>query len=200
GRGSDRALVGRRSASSHGASRLGRCSLASPSSSLLAAEAAALGAYVAVFMNTSTKLKRLVRSAIYVIARKEFLKIRRDRRTLVVIVTLPIMMLLIYGFGIRYDVTSVPMAVADFDRSQASHDFLDRFFASGYFVRVDTADSYARLERDLDSGRARIAVVIPPEFRRKVTLREKVRLQALVDGTDNNTASIALGYFNSITQ
>src|SRR3989454_10800898 len=54
-RGSDRALVGRRFASSHGASRLGRCSLASPSSSLLAAEAAALGAYVAVFMNTSTK-------------------------------------------------------------------------------------------------------------------------------------------------
>src|SRR6058998_3219628 len=54
GRGSDRALVGRRSASSHGASRLGRCSLASPSSSLLASEAAALGAYVAVFMATST--------------------------------------------------------------------------------------------------------------------------------------------------
>ena len=145
-------------------------------------------------------VKRLVRSAIYVIARKEFLKIRRDRRTLAVIVTLPIMMLLIYGFGIRYDVTSVPMAVADFDRSQASHDFLDRFFVSGYFVRVDTADSYARLERDLDSGRARIAVVIPPEFGRKITLREKVRLQALVDGTDNNTASIALGYFNSIVQ
>jgi ABC-2 type transport system permease protein len=142
----------------------------------------------------------LRRTATAVIARKEFLKIRRDRRTLAVIVVLPIMMLLIYGFGIRYDVRSVGMAVLNFDRSPASADFLDRFFRSGYFARVSDASSYAELERALDSGRARLGLVIPPEFGRRIPAGESVKVQVVVDGTDNNTASIALGYFGSVAQ
>jgi len=143
---------------------------------------------------------QLRQRATVVIARKEFLKIRRDRRTLAVIVVLPIMMLLIYGFGIRYDVRSVPMAVLNFDRSPSSADFLDRFFRSGYFARVTDARSYSELERALDSGRARLGLVIPAEFGRKIPLGESVKVQVVVDGTDNNTASIALGYFGSVAQ
>ena len=139
-------------------------------------------------------------SAIFAIARKEYLKIRRDRRTLAYIIVLPLFMLLLYGFGIRFDVTSVTAAILDYDRSQASRDFLERFFTSGYFVRVVDANSYTQLEDYLNSGRARLGVVIPPDFGRKITLREKTRVQVLVDGTDSNTASIALGYFTSISQ
>jgi ABC-2 type transport system permease protein len=92
------------------------------------------------------------------------------------------------------------MAVLNFDRSPASADFLDRFFRSGYFARVSDASSYAELERALDSGRARLGLVIPPEFGRRIPAGESVKVQVVVDGTDNNTASIALGYFGSVAQ
>ncbi len=140
------------------------------------------------------------RSAIRAIARKELLKIRRDRRTLFFILILPLFMLMIYGFGIRYDVTSVSLAVLDYDRSQTSRQFLERFFTSGHFIRAADVNSYAELTSLLDSGRARLGAVIPPDFGRKVELREKVKVQTLLDGTDNNTASIALGYLTAITQ
>lgn len=145
-------------------------------------------------------MRSLRHSTILVIARKEFIKIRRDRRTMVYIIILPIAMLLLYGFGMRFDVTSVPVAILDYDRSQTSRDFLERFFTSGYFVRVADTNSYSQLEDHLNSGRARLGVVIPPDFGRKITLREKTKVQTLVDGTDSNTASIALGYFTGISQ
>jgi len=145
-------------------------------------------------------VQSLRHSAIFAIARKEFLKIRRDRRTLAYIIILPLFMLLLYGFGIRFDVTSVTVAILDYDRSQASRDFLERFFTSGYFVRVADTHSYSQIEDFLNSGRCRLGVVIPPDFGRKITLREKTKVQTLVDGTDSNTASIALGYFTSIAQ
>src|SRR5512136_436627 len=101
------------------------------------------------------------RSAVYAVARKELLKIRRDRRTLGFIVILPIFMLVLYGFGIRYDVTSVSLAVLDYDRSQTSRQFSERFFTSGYFVRAADVNSYDELARLLDSGGARLGLVIP---------------------------------------
>jgi ABC-2 type transport system permease protein len=140
------------------------------------------------------------RSAIYAIGRKELIRIRRDPRTLGIMIIYPLFMLVLYGFGIRYDVTSVSLAVLDCDRSQTSRAFLERFFTTDYFVRAAEANSYAELTELLDRGRARVGLVIPAKFGQKITLREKVAVQALVDGTDNNTAQIALGYFTAIAQ
>ncbi len=140
------------------------------------------------------------RTSIYAIAWKETLKIRRNRQLLVSIIAFPIMMLILYGFGMRFDVNGVPLAVLDYDGSQTSRDFTRRFFASNYFVRAADVTSYQELQKLLDSSVARIGVVIPPDFGRKIRLREKVAVQTLVDGTDSNTAQIALGYFTGIAQ
>jgi ABC-2 type transport system permease protein len=140
------------------------------------------------------------RSAIYSVAWKEMLKIRRNRQLLMSIVAFPIMMLILYGFGMRFDVNGVSLAVLDFDRSQASRDFVQRFLSSGYFLHVADASSYGELQRLLDSSRARLGVVIPPDFGRKMALRERVAVQTLVDGSDSNTAQIAMGYFTGIAQ
>jgi ABC-2 type transport system permease protein len=145
-------------------------------------------------------VQSLRRSAIYAIAWKETLKIRRNRQLLVSIIVFPIMMLILYGFGMRFDVNGVPLAVLDYDNSQTSRDFVRRFFVSNYFVRAADVSSYDELQKLLDSSAARIGVVIPPEFGRKIHLREKVAVQTLVDGTDSNTAQIALGYFTGIAQ
>jgi ABC-2 type transport system permease protein len=140
------------------------------------------------------------RSAIYAIAWKEMLKIRRNRQLLGSIVAFPVMMLILYGFGLRFDVNGVTLAVLNYDGSQISRDFITRFYASGYFVPAGDVSSYEELQRYLDASRARIGVVIPPDFGRKMQLREKVAVQTLVDGTDSNTAQIALGYFTGISQ
>ena len=140
------------------------------------------------------------RSSVYSVAWKETLKIRRNRQLLASIIVYPIMMLILYGFGMRFDVNGVSLAVLDFDRSQTSRDFVQRFLSSGYFVQVASVSSYGELQRLLDSSDARIGVVIPPDFGRKMALREKVAVQTLVDGSDSNTAQIALGYFTGIAQ
>ncbi len=140
------------------------------------------------------------RSSIYSVAWKEMLKIRRNRQLLMSIVAFPIMMLILYGFGMRFDVNGVSLAVLDFDRSQTSRDFVQRFLSSGYFLHVADVSSYTELQRLLDSSRARLGVVIPPNFGRKMALKEKVAVQTLVDGSDSNTAQIALGYFTGIAQ
>jgi len=140
------------------------------------------------------------RSAIHAIAWKETLKIRRSRQMLASIIVFPIMMLILYGFGMRFDVSGVPLAVLDYDGSQASRAFTRRFFASNYFVRAADVSSYEEMQKLLDSSAARIGMIIPPDFGRKIRLHEKVAVQTLVDGTDNNTAQIALGYFTGITQ
>ena len=138
--------------------------------------------------------------AVRAVARKELLRIRRDPRTLLFIIIFPIFMLILYGFGIRYDVRSVPVAVLDLDQSQSGRDYLERFFSTGYFVRAADVDSYGMLAPLLDAGRVRLAVVIPSGFGRDLALHKRVAVQALLDGTDNNTASIALGYFNAISR
>jgi ABC-2 type transport system permease protein len=139
-------------------------------------------------------------NAIRAIAWKEALKIRRNRQLLISIIAFPIMMLILYGFGMRFDVNGVPLAVLDHDGSQTSRDFVQRFFSSGHFLRVADVRTYEELQRLLDSSQARIGVVIPADFGKKISLREKIAIQTLVDGTDSNTAQIALGYFTAISQ
>src|SRR3954464_14007937 len=92
--------------------------------------------------------KRRRHSALWAIMRKEFIQIRRDRATIYMVFIFPVMMLVLYGFGIRYDVKSVPMAIFDQDGTQSSRQYIERFARSPYFeVR-----NYARNYRELEEG------------------------------------------------
>ncbi|MFZ5623122.1 MAG: ABC transporter permease [Gemmatimonadota bacterium] len=134
------------------------------------------------------------------IARKEILQLRRDRRSLIMAFGLPIVLVVIFGFAISYDVNDIPLSVEDRDRTETSRALLDAFRASGYFevVRVTerTRDGTALLDR----GLARIHLVIPQGFTADLRGRAAPVLQALVDGSDANTATIALNYADGIVQ
>lgn len=132
------------------------------------------------------------------IAKKEFMHIRRDRRTLVQVVLMPVMMLVLYGYGVRFDVSNITLAVWDQDHGPASRDFLATVLASGKFTHKIQASGYPDVTAALDSGRARIALVFPPGFSDGIRAGESMPLQILVDGTESNTAGIALGYLNAI--
>src|SRR3954465_9775333 len=102
-----------------------------------------------------------MRSPLLAIARKEVIHIRRDRATIYMVFVFPLMMLILYGFGIRYDVKLVPMTILDQDRSNASRQYIERFSKSPYFQIIRYVDDYASLQADIDNGTAHIGVVIP---------------------------------------
>jgi ABC-2 type transport system permease protein len=138
-------------------------------------------------------------STLRAIARKEFIQIRRDKATTYMVFIFPLMMLVLYGFGIRYDVKSVPMTIFDQDRTQESRQYIERFTRSPYFAVRHYVDNYRDLQRDIDQGESRIGLVIPADFSSRIGSYREAVVQVIVDGTDNNTATIAMNYVTQIT-
>jgi ABC-2 type transport system permease protein len=132
------------------------------------------------------------------VARKEVIQIRRDPRSLGMAFVIPMVLLFLFGYALTLDVDNLKTIVYDQDRTAASRDFLARFEESGYFTVVATARNYGDLEWALDSGKAQVALVIPRNFARDMDLGRQVPVQALLDGSDSNTATIALAYLTGI--
>jgi len=128
------------------------------------------------------------------VSRTEWLHLRRDPRSLGVIAVQPVVLLILYGYAINFDLKDLTLAVYDQDRSVASRALLRDVEHSAYFRiarRVRTRDEIARL---LDAGAVRLVMVIPPGFGRDLAAGKPDDLQLLVDGADSNTATIALAY------
>jgi ABC-2 type transport system permease protein len=133
------------------------------------------------------------------VARKEAIQIRRDRRSLALAFILPLVLVLLFGYAISLDVREIPFAVLDRDRSPASRELVDAFQAAGYFLRVPAEDVPGEAERLLSRGRVRMVLVIPPGYAADRAAGRAGAVQALVDGGDANTATIALTYAEAIT-
>jgi len=130
--------------------------------------------------------------------RKELLQVRRDPRSLAMAFLVPAAMIVFFGYIISFDVTDIQLAVLDQDRSQESRDLVQAFEAAGRFrvtTRLARPEDIAPL---LDKGAVRMALVIPPGFQKDINAGRSAPVQALVDGADANTASIALNYAGAI--
>jgi ABC-2 type transport system permease protein len=134
------------------------------------------------------------------VIRKETLQIRRDLASLLITVTMPLLLMLAFGYGVRFDVKHIPVYVYDRAGNQQSQDFLKHFQASEYFRIVKAVDDYPALIQALDSGACRLAIVIPVDFSEQLGAGGPVAVQALVDATDNNTANISLSYSEAVVQ
>nr|WP_320131204.1 ABC transporter permease [uncultured Holophaga sp.] len=132
------------------------------------------------------------------IARKEFLHVLRDPRALAVSLALPLILLLIFGYALTLDVDRVPLVVWDQSGTVQSRELASRFEHSRYFSRVRSATGYLELERSLDTREAMMALVIPRDFGQRVGSGRKTAVQVLADGSDANSATLALGYAESI--
>lgn len=132
------------------------------------------------------------------VSRKEVLHLRRDVRSLGLAFVLPAIMILAFGWVISFDIRHIKMAVYDEDRSQASRALVDAFTASSYFVVTGHLDRYGDAEPLLDRGAVRLVLVIPPRFQARLGGGGPAPVQALVDGSDANTATIALAYARGI--
>ena len=131
---------------------------------------------------------------------KEFRQIRRDRRSLGVLLILPAFLVFLIGYALNFDVKHISVAIFDQDRTQTSREFLRGFFNSEYFDARYSVESYREIDELLDRGSALVAIVIPPRFSRDLDAGRDATIQILVDGSNANTATTVLGYVNAIVQ
>jgi ABC-2 type transport system permease protein len=144
-------------------------------------------------MRSRTALPRSLRT-IRAILRREFIDVLRDRRSLALTLLWPISMLVMYGYGIRYDVDNVPITVLDHSETTESRDLAEQMLRSKYFSVVRFARDEREVEHDLMNDAIRAAIVIPRDFADKLRNDESTAVQVLIDGSDSNTATIAQGY------
>jgi ABC-2 type transport system permease protein len=131
---------------------------------------------------------------------KELHHITRDGLSLGMALAVPVMMLLLYGYALSLDVDRVPTLVYDQDNTEASRDLIRQFQGSKYFTVRGFADSYGPIERGIDSNDIIMGVVIPNDYSRKVREGHDAAVQILLDGSDSNTASIVLGYAETVVR
>lgn len=142
----------------------------------------------------------MINSRLKSLIRKEFIQIKRDPRTLVLVLVIPIMQLFLMGYAATNDVRNVPMAVYDQDRGPAARELLDAFRAADYFqlkYEVDSEDEFKGL---IDEGSARVGMIIPPDFTSQVKGTGSARVMFILDGSDPTVASTALSAAQLIGQ
>lgn len=134
------------------------------------------------------------------IAHKEVLHILRDARAVYMALGLPVVMLMLFGYGISQDVDHVPLSVADEDRTPASRRLSESFTAGGDFVRVADLPSADEAEAALRAGRVKAVLAIPRGYARDLARGLPAGAQLLLDGSDGTTATIAMGDAAGIVQ
>lgn len=134
----------------------------------------------------------------WAVFRKELLHVRRDYQSLIQIILLPVMLLILYGYALTFDIEHVPTAVYDREMSRLSRDFLQQFRGSRYFDLSYSVSGYPEIHRLMDAREIRLALVIPQDFSRTIKSGDTAQIQAILDGTDANTANIVLGYVQGV--
>jgi ABC-2 type transport system permease protein len=129
---------------------------------------------------------------------KEFIHLFRDRHARFSLIVPPLLQMLIFGYAASYEVNRVSTAVLDFDHSQESREFLERISASSRFQVRDVLQNESQIESLLDHRRVVLVLQIQPGFAELLRKGQTAPVQAVLDGTDSNTALIAVGYINQI--
>lgn len=134
------------------------------------------------------------------IAAKELLHIVRDPRSLSMALAIPLLLLLLFGYALSLDVDRIPTLILDADRTPESRELIEQFRGSRYFHVGGIVDQYATIQQQMDQGACLLAVVIDQRFSEALRGGREAQIQLLVDGSDANTASIALGYAEGLLQ
>jgi len=135
------------------------------------------------------RLRRLKAMAV-----KEVLQIWRDPRSLMIALLLPFTQMFMFGYGVNLYLKHIPVCTFDREGSQASQDLLKRFQASLYFAIAENVTTYPQLVAAIDRADCRLGIIVPPDFSERLNDTGTAPVQAILDGTDDNTANIAFGY------
>jgi len=131
---------------------------------------------------------------------KEFIQIRRDKRMLGITIVAPLIQLIIFGYAANLDLKHLPMAIYNQDHSQLSREFVDKFASSGYFDIEYQGENLRQIEQAVDAGRTKIALIIPPDFEKRLRRGETAIISLILDGSDGNVAGMGLSYATVIVE
>lgn len=134
------------------------------------------------------------------IARKECCHVVRDVRSLLLALVLPLFLLLLFGYALTLDVDRIATVVYDNDRTPESRALVERLRGSRFFRVEAVAGDYRSVEQLIDKGECLMAVTVLRGYARRLLAGDDSAVQILLDGTDSNTASIALGYATALLQ
>ncbi len=132
------------------------------------------------------------------LTKKEFIQMSRDIRSLMGALFNPLLMIFLFGYALSLDVDRIPTVVLDFDRTPVSREFIHRLTDSRYFTLIRYLDRDGDVDSSLARGEALMALVIPRDFASEVKRGIKAPIQVVFDGSDSNTATIALGYLKAV--
>jgi len=135
---------------------------------------------------------------VYAIAWKEVLQIRRDLRSILIVVAMPIILMIAFGYGVSFDIKHMPTVVFDRENSQQSRELVKRFESSEYFNVKKKIDNYRDALNLIDQGECQLVVVIPHDFSQKLREGGTVHVQAFLDGTDANSANVGMNYADAV--
>lgn len=129
---------------------------------------------------------------------KEFIQINRDPRMKGVILLMPIVQALVFGYAVTTDVREVRLAIRDYDQSVESRELISRFTGSDYFEAVARPATDGEAQRLVDAGEAKAVLRIDAGFGASLRRGSSAPVQLILDGTDSNTAGLVLGYAGKI--
>ena len=132
------------------------------------------------------------------ITRKEFRQMLRDPRMKLLVFVAPIIQIMLFGYAVNTDIVNAALFVVDHDRTAESRRLIEGFTSTVYFQKMGESDRSADLVDALNRGRAVVGIEIPPGFSSDVKTGRRAPVQVLVDGTNSNTGTIALGYATRI--
>ncbi len=135
---------------------------------------------------------------IVALLRKEYGQLFKDRKLLPLVFVAPVLQLTFLGYAASIDVKDISMVLCDLDKTQQSRELAEKFVTSGYFSIEYATDDYNSVQSYLDDNKVSMGLVIPHDFGKKLLRRETANVQLLVDGSEGNTAAIAMSYVNQI--
>lgn len=136
--------------------------------------------------------ERLAASSFWPMVWKEFIQMRRDPFTIGMMLGIPALQLLLFGYAIRTEVRHIPTVVLDESRTAESRALVDVIRNTGNFDVVGTAGSREEIRRRVERGEVRAAIVIPPDYQRDIKRGRSAQVQLLVDAADPLSSNAAI--------
>lgn len=129
---------------------------------------------------------------------KETHHILRDPRTLFLMLLIPCLELIMFGYAVNLDIKHIPTVVYDLDGRRSSRELVEAYVNSGYFRIVGQVNSDDALNREIVAGRAKVGIKLPPDFTDRVLEGRSAEVQVFIDGSDSTSAMQALNTSNAI--
>jgi ABC-2 type transport system permease protein len=129
---------------------------------------------------------------------KELIQVLRDKRLRITLIFPPIFQLIVFGYAANLDVKNINTAIRDLDQSVESRELINRFGSSKYFNIISYPQTPKEIETLIKKGDVILSIEIPNDFSRKLKKGDTATVQIILDGTESNTAMIALGYLSQI--